>query len=123
MHVLKHGRLLVATRISGPSHNFLGLDFDNDRTPYEQDLADPSKAGAVSATSVLDQVAEAVDAHQQNHDVRLHPIGIVYLSTDTPTTTAYRELAAEILAAVSHMDTLDTFEPPWEFDNPAQEPS
>lgn len=113
MKVLRHNDLLVATRISGPAHNLLGLDFTADLAPYERDLAGDTPEPQVDIETVRRQVQTAMEAYVGQHGIAPQLMGIQYLSTDTPSDTVYALLATEILGCLSRLDELDTFEPIW----------
>lgn len=113
MRLLRHGELVVATHVSGPTRNFLGLDFADDVSPYERDLADMSTADPVSIESVRQQISLAVEQHTMRGGADPGIVGVLYLSTDTPSDSTYFAMASEILENLSNLDELDTFEPSW----------
>ena len=80
MRVSRSGDLFIATRITGPSHNFLGLDFRSEFENYSKDFAE-SDPSPKMADSVRRQVLSAIDeANMAAHEL----IGIQFDSTDTP---------------------------------------
>jgi hypothetical protein len=113
MKLFRHGKLVVATHISGPTRNFLGLDFADDGHRYERDLASESSADPVNVESVRQQVSLAVQEYLSAYGVDPGVTGILYVSSDTPSDSVYRMMASEILERLSGLDDLDTFEPTW----------
>lgn len=113
MSVLRHNQLFVATRVTGPQHNLLGLDFTDDLAPYARDLSSGEGDKRIDIENVREQVNAAAIEFASEHGPLPVVAGIHYLSSDTPSDTAYHVLAMEIFGSLSRIDELDTFEPRW----------
>ena len=93
MSVVRNGQLYVATRITGPTANVLGLDFASDREPYVRDFSEPENPSPV-IDSIRRQVVEVLRAA---HIDESHLVGIQFDSRDSPSEIVYGELARQIL--------------------------
>ena len=80
MSVVRNGQLYVATRITGPTANVLGLDFASDREPYVRDFSEPENPSPV-IDSIRRQVVEVLRAA---HIDESHLVGIQFDSRDSP---------------------------------------
>ncbi len=109
MKVLRNGDTFLATRVTGPSHNLLGLDFTAGLDMYVKDLGQ-SGPPSVDQGSVVKQVTRAlaelgVDAAELT--------GIQFNAQDTPSDVVYYEMAKVIIQHRRNGDVLDEFVPTW----------
>ena len=96
MSVVQKGDLYIATRVTGPTHNFLGLDFARDLEEYTRDLADSPAETTELIDSIRRQVGQVLcEAQLDASDL----CGIQFDSGDTPSDSVYVELTREILEA------------------------
>ena len=117
MRVLQNGDVFLATRITGPSHNMLALDFTHDRTAYMKNLAELPE-GAVTAESVREQVLSAFD---EVGVPREDLVGVQFDATDTPSDSVYVELARLILEVRASGAEVEPFVPAWAPSNACSE--
>ena len=100
MQVFKQGGIFKASRISGPKHNYLGLGFSSEEATVrivERQVGDQAeRPSSFDAQAIAQLVQEAVrsEAASQNRSVYVSVIELV--STDTPDSQAYADLATEI---------------------------
>lgn len=92
MRVVRNDDLYIATHVSGPTHNLLGLDFTHGKEPYEQNLSE--SPSATDAESIRQQVLKAFN--DEGIDATML-VGIQFNSEDTPSESVYYELAKAIL--------------------------
>jgi len=104
MKVVKHDGIYKAARITGPSHNYLGLVV----TPVA-----PSKIRCVQRTMpgdgvceidqirLLEAVSEGVAMANSKTLKQLFVEQVEYVSSDTPDYEAYSELAKVIMCSAS----------------------
>ena len=109
MRLLRSGDVFIATRTAGPAHNFLGLDFTERALTYTKDLDDCSNP-AIQIESVQSQVERALDELGADHSAIF---GIQYVGSDTPSDTAYYELAKAIVEHQQLDSELEEFTPTW----------
>ena len=109
MRVLKNGDVFLATRITGPTHNMLALDFTAGRDSYVKDLADTDGPPDFAA-KVEDQVLRGFD---ELGVAREELVGIQFDGGDTPSDSAYYELTAAILKARANGEDVGHFVPRW----------
>ena len=107
--VLKNGDVFLATRITGPTHNMLALDFTAGRDSYVKDLAD-TDCSPDFAAKVEEQVLRGFDELGVARD---ELVGIQFNGGDTPSDSAYYELATAILKTRASGDEVEQFVPQW----------
>lgn len=113
MRLLRSGNVFIATRTTGPTQNFLGLDFTERSSKYTKDLADCSDP-AIQIDSVQSQVAAALGELEVD---TTSLSGIQYVGTDSPSDTVYYELAKAIIEHRQLGTELDEFSPSWSPDD------
>ena len=109
MRVLKNDDVFLATRITGPTHNMLALDFTAGRDAYVKDLADTDGPPDFAA-NVEDQVLRGLD---DLGVVRDELVGIQFDGGDAPSDSAYYELATVILKTRASGEEVEHFVPQW----------
>ena len=96
MRVSRRGHLYIATRITGSTHHFLGLDFSIGIEQYAEDLSgNPSPATALFEL-IFGQVAQ-VFLEENVSESALS--GIQFDGRDAPCDSTYLLLTREILAS------------------------
>ena len=102
MMVRRVGELWVASLITGPTHNVLGLLLAT--RPSEavavETLAHSLQEERVTADQVLTWVREALAEFNAQHGVELHPVRLQFDPSDTPTKWAYVRLTHTLASAM-----------------------
>ena len=112
MKLYRTGDMIVGTRITGPSHNYLGLEFSEHGDTYIEDLAEQGYEGRVEADEVNRQIDQAVKDHaSQTGEAAQRVRGIRFLSSDTPGNDAYYQLTIEMLRSLPVADDLELLGP------------
>ena len=101
MKVVQDGGLYKVAKITGPSHNFLALRLEKIQNSDCKivNLSPEEKQGVSSEEALYAQVIEAVDKFNQKHGTTYAVSELQYIGSDTPSRTAYAELAEKILYA------------------------
>lgn len=103
MQFFYDGRVYRVVRITGPSHNLLGIQFSEiaEGSPVVHDLwdGDPTRA-LIAAGDVEQQVLSAVEETNSEFNVDYRVQMIQFVSSDTPSSTVYRDLARELLERI-----------------------
>jgi hypothetical protein len=105
MQFVQRGNLLIATRITGPSHNFLGVELAPPgvigSVPRAEAVDSPSGCeGTVAAESILDWVTEGLAQVNSELGASYRLSRLQFVSTDTPHPHAYRMLIVAIIKRV-----------------------
>lgn len=100
MNIIRNGDWYLATLITGPTHNFLGLRLST-RTVNE--LVVEAKPGAtgenrLSADDVVRSVLAGVQDANGRLETRYHVSGIRYVEDDTPGYSTIKGMAHAIIA-------------------------
>lgn len=98
MRVSREGDVFIAMRVTGPTHNILKLDFSPNGDSTQTDRSTGS-GKRVSAEDVEAQLAEALEAFGVD---RSEISNVVFDSSDTPSSTVYKEMATAILNFRKH---------------------
>lgn len=103
MKVFFDGSIYKASRITGPSHNFLGLVFSSGaEVPLTVEALpgnDPNASGPVIVKDeVVRQVLDGVAEANRELSTGFSVAKIQYVATDTPNSSAYSDLAKRIVA-------------------------
>lgn len=101
MKVVEHEGLFKASRIAGPKHNYLGIQFSKEdseiRVIARTAASDVGVAEEVEADEVVKIVKETVKREVKVSERQLYVSCIEYVPTDTPDAQAYEDLAAAIV--------------------------
>lgn len=101
MQFIYDGVFYKAIKISGPKHNFLGLNFDSKIegiSDYEVIvLEDKNTNTNIESTEVIRQVQAGVEEINERFGTNFIIRQIQYVATDTPSENVYKELTIEIL--------------------------
>ena len=109
MSVVRNGDLYIATRITGPTANVLGLDFSTGREPYVRDFSEP-EAPSPAIDSIRRQVVEVLRAAGVDE---ADLVGIQFDSQDSPSESVYGELTRQILESRRSHEHADSSDRMW----------
>jgi hypothetical protein len=110
VHVYRDADCYKATKVSGPTHNYLGLRFQAESTlrpaiEPQHLKSDDGNPGRIDVQKLLESVLAGVADANQVHGAPLAVAAIQYVPTDSARYDIYRELAAAIsLRALSEQD-------------------
>lgn len=97
MHFIDEAPLYKLTRITGPQHNYLGLQITLHPTTQEPTLeALDQGVGNLRGPDILQEVLRGVDEASLRRNTRFYVEKIQYISTDSAPVSIYRQLAFEI---------------------------
>ena len=88
------------TRVTGPTHNLLGVSFSGtaDHLPQLRNLERSAIAPAkLDPMEVLDFVLKGISDANSTFGLSLHPSEIEFVGSDSPPETTYRLLAFELI--------------------------
>lgn len=103
MQFINEAPLFKVIRIAGPKHNLLGLELCGEpvATPALEALDGTSeRAGRLRADEILTQVTAGIGRAKAEFGRDFHVKRIQYVSSDTPSSDIYSDLALEILRRV-----------------------
>lgn len=94
MHITRHGKYFRVSRITGPTHNLLGLHLSRVPGPETAEVIDltPGK-GDLDGDAVRRCAAEGVEEANARLGTRFHLLGVEFRSDDSPPARMYRKLA------------------------------
>lgn len=100
MQFTRQGKFLRVSRITGPTHNLLGLHLSPTPGPDPTDVIDLTPGNAehgLDGGEVRRWVAKGVEEANALLGTRLHLYGIEFCSTDSPPERIYKELAIRLV--------------------------
>jgi hypothetical protein len=99
MHFSTDGVFYNVVRITGPTHNLLGLRFGNRRRETAPQIEAARVAGTprLHSDEVLEEVLAGVEEANARSGTSYVVDGVRFVPDDTPPVTIYRELAAQIV--------------------------
>lgn len=105
MKVVEHDGIFKASRIAGPKHNYLGLQFSKEDSEIrviarKAATSDVGVAEEVAADEVVKIVKETVKREVKLSERQLYVSCIEYVPTDTPDAQAYEDLTVAIVRHV-----------------------
>jgi hypothetical protein len=104
MNVFEHNNMFKASRISGPKHNYLGIEFSESEKDVEliekQLPGDGKLTKSVDASELSRVVREAVAIEAQMHGQKLFVSKLEFVPTDSSDFLAYSNLAKAIAVYV-----------------------
>lgn len=109
MNIFEQNGMFKASRITGPKHNYLGLEFsalDQDIELIEKQLPDDKENEKTVDGSELSRIVrEAVISEVEKHQQKLFISKMEFVPTDSLDYSAYAELAKAIVAYVLEKHT------------------
>jgi hypothetical protein len=110
MQIIKDGPWYKITRITGPKHNYLGIQIENNSTkkfnPTIQAL--PSVGNChhhlLNADAILSEVLTGVSEANKELNCDFSVLSIQYVLNDTPPESIYRSLADCIIREIVRVD-------------------
>lgn len=100
MNVFEHNNMFKASRVLGPKHNYLGIEFselEKDIEIIEKQLPGDGKlAKSVDGSEMTRIVREAVAIEAEMHGQRLFLSKLEFVPTDSSDLSAYSKLAKGI---------------------------
>jgi hypothetical protein len=99
MQFIHDGLFHKVARITGPSHNLLGLEFTLEIPvrPPRIVLRPAAAASSLNADAVIGEVIAGIDEANQAFGTHLNVTAIQYLTDDTPPEATYRLLAFSLV--------------------------
>ena len=90
----------IATRITGPWHNFLGLMFSNDAVPADSVVVDvvQEERFRIDLAQIKREVMAGVESINEKYGTKYHVSGIRAFSDDSPTLGVYEYLTVCIVS-------------------------
>lgn len=104
MNVVKHEGVYKAFRVTGPTHNFLGLSITPNEPPsvrcVQRNLPGGGKC-EIDEAKLVTAVSEGVSIAKRELQIALFVEQIEYVPTDTPDYEAYFDLAKAIVCSAA----------------------
>ena len=100
MQFIRDGEVFKVVKISGPTHNFLGLAFGGqDGTPIDVDVMDikPDEPKRLEASEVEAEVCHGIAAANEAFGTAYRVNRIQFVPSDSPPVEIYRELAMKLI--------------------------
>ena len=103
MQFVREGGLFKVVRVTGPTHNYLGLAFrDQEDAEVEIDVMDirPGEPTRLKADEVKAEVLAGVDAANRSLGTSYRVRRIQFVRSDSPPVEIYRHLAVKLVERV-----------------------
>jgi hypothetical protein len=97
MEYIRRGNVHCITRVTGPTHNFLGIEFGPpDEQCVVECLGSPNQAATITEPQLKESVLSAVAKANAEFGTDLSVRRIQYVGRDTPNASIYQMLAKEL---------------------------
>lgn len=105
MGFYKKDDVFIATRITGPTHNYLGLKLGKDLETVCNNIQiidlEKGPKGSLCVEMIKNSACHGINSANKKYNSSYWPVAIFYISTDTNLRDVYSELAFSIVERVA----------------------